>query len=39
MQINEADVPAFKKGSEPVYEKYEDRFGDIIEAIRNTLES
>ncbi|GAA0316504.1 DctP family TRAP transporter solute-binding subunit [Bacillus carboniphilus] len=35
MKVNEVDVEAFQKASEPIWEMYEDEFGDIIEKIQN----
>ncbi len=31
----DVDIEAFRKASEEVYEKYEDRFGDLVERIRS----
>ncbi len=33
MQVNEVDKEAFKDAVKPVYEKYEEQFGDILQAI------
>lgn len=36
LSINEVDREAFVEAVQPVYEKHESRFGDIIERIQNT---
>lgn len=38
MEVNEADSAAFLEASQPVYEKYEDKFGDIVKEIRKLEE-
>ncbi len=37
MAINNADIEAFKKSSKPVYDKYKDKFGDIVTKIQKTF--
>ncbi|MGG0717718.1 DctP family TRAP transporter solute-binding subunit [Robertmurraya massiliosenegalensis] len=34
MKVNEVDVEAFQKASEPVWEMYSEEFGDLIERIQ-----
>ena len=34
MEISEVDKAAFQKAVEPVYDKYKDKFGEVIEKIK-----
>ena len=35
MKVNEVDIEAFQKSSEPIWEMYKDEYGDLIERIQN----
>ncbi|MET3696999.1 tripartite ATP-independent transporter DctP family solute receptor [Bacillus oleivorans] len=35
MKVNEVDLEAFQKASEPVWEMYRDEYGDLIDQIQN----
>jgi tripartite ATP-independent transporter DctP family solute receptor len=35
MEVNEVDAEAFRKASQPIWDKYKSEFGDMIEKIKN----